>query len=274
MSGNPLTAQEINRWNADGYLLVPQLFTAEEIELLLKIAKSDQEMIGRAAGRKDTQGGVSKLSLRNDLYDDTYSAFVRCHRVVDRMEQLLGDEIYHFHHKMMLKEPYVGGAWEWHQDYGYWYANSACLYPDMGSCLIAIDRATKENGCLQVLRGSHKIGRINHGAIAGQAGAEMERVEAAIKRHELVYCEMEPGTALFFHANTLHRSDQNRSPNSRWSLIGCYNTKHNDPIKDVPTGHPKYSPMERWDDARVLGTARREWEQKASSSKDASLSPA
>eukprot|EP01048_Picozoa_sp_COSAG05_P039381 COSAG05_NODE_19536_length_291_cov_0.713542_1_plen_87_part_10 len=73
------------------------------------------------------------------------------------MQSLLDDEVYHYHHKMMLKEPLIGGAWEWHQDYGYWYDNG-CLYPDMASCLIAVDRATRENGCLQVVRGSHKLG--------------------------------------------------------------------------------------------------------------------
>ena len=97
-----------------------------------------------------------------------------------------------------------------------------------------------------------------------------------MKRHELVYCEMEPGTALFFHANTLHRSDQNKSPNSRWSLIGCFNTKHNDPMRRIEGGHPCYTPMERWDDSRVLETANREWtsKQKNVSAPSASLSPA
>ena len=179
MRQGPLTNEQVTRWNEDGYLLIPQLFGRDEIDLLLRIAKSDKEMIAKANGRKDTQGGVSKLALRNDLYDDTYSAFVRCRRVVDRMDQLLDDEIYHFHHKMMLKEPYVGGAWEWHQDYGYWYANNYCLYPDMGSCLIAIDRATKENGCLQVFarqsqdrphqpRRGRRPGRRRHGEGRGR----------------------------------------------------------------------------------------------------------
>ena len=149
----------------------------------------------------------------------------------------------------MLKEPRVGGAWEWHQDYGYWY-NNGCIYPDMGSCLIAVDRASKANGCLQVLRGSHSICRVEHVAIGDQTGADPARVEAAKLRHELVYCEMEPGDALFFHANLLHRSDANTSEHPRWSLICCYNTKHNDPI--IENGrHPNYSPLEIWDDERV-----------------------
>ena len=80
---------------------------------------------------------------------------------------------------MILKEPFTGGAWEWHQDYGYWY-NNGCLAPDLASCLIAVDRATKENGCLQVLKGSHHLGRIDHGKVGDQTGADMERVQ---RRH-------------------------------------------------------------------------------------------
>jgi ectoine hydroxylase-related dioxygenase (phytanoyl-CoA dioxygenase family) len=75
---------------------------------------------------------------------------------------------------------------------------------------------------------------------------------------ELVYCEMEPGDALFFHSNLLHRSDQNRSPNSRWALICCYNTKHNDPYKTIPKGHPRYQYLDRWPDDRIKEIGRRQ----------------
>ena len=234
----------------DGFIVVPKLFDEAEMGGLLQFAKSDSTLLGDALSRKDASGGESKLTVRNDLdQDSVYTAIVRSQRVAGTMEQLLGDEVYHYHHKMMLKEPRVGGAWEWHQDYGYWY-NNGCLYPDMASCLIAVDRATRENGCLQVLRGSHKIGRIEHGVTGDQMGADMTRVEEAIKRHELVYCELEPGDAVFFHGNLLHCSSKNESENPRWSLICCYNTKQNDPF--IKNGrHPNYSPLEQWPDERV-----------------------
>jgi ectoine hydroxylase-related dioxygenase (phytanoyl-CoA dioxygenase family) len=150
---------------------------------------------------------------------------------------------------MMFKQPRLGGAWEWHQDYGYWY-NNGCLYPDMGSCMLAVNQATKQNGCLQVLSGSHKIGRVEHVEIGDQVGADPERVAIAQQQCELVYCELEPGDGLFFHSNLLHRSDQNLSDAPRWSLICCYNTKHNDPY--ITDGrHPNYSPLEVWPDDRV-----------------------
>jgi ectoine hydroxylase-related dioxygenase (phytanoyl-CoA dioxygenase family) len=250
MDSFKLTPDQIQAFHEDGYIFARPLFDRDEMQALLKVAKADQQLSGEAYVRQDAAGGQTKLALRNDLDERSpYAAIVRSRRIVDAMETLLGDEVYHYHHKMMLKEPRVGGAWEWHQDYGYWY-NFGCLFPDMASCLIAVDRATRENGCLQVIRGSHKMGRVDHGKTGDQVGADQARVDAALARMELVYCEMEPGDALFFHGNLLHRSDQNRSDNPRWSLICCYNTRHNDPfLKD--TRHPNYSPLEKWADERV-----------------------
>jgi hypothetical protein len=125
----------------------------------------------------------------------------------------------------------------------------------MGSCLIAIDRATKANGCLQVLKGSHRIGRIDHGKTGDQTGADLERVEVAKQRFELVHVELQPGAAVLFHANLLHRSDQNHSDDPRWALICCYNTRRNDPYK--PGRHPGYAPLDVLDDEQVLVAARR-----------------
>lgn len=245
------SAEQISQFHSDGYLMVRSLFDQLEMQGLLAYAKHDQHLVGESYVRSDATGSQTRLALRNDLDDASiYAAIVRSQRVAGTMQQLLGDEVYHYHHKMSFKEPKVGGAWEWHQDYGYWY-NFGCLYPDMASCLIAVDKASRANGCLQVIRGSHKLGRVDHVQVGGQVGADPVRVEAALARHELVYCEMEPGDAVFFHGNLLHRSDQNTSDQPRWSLICCYNTRHNDPF--VTDGrHPNYSPLEIWPDDRVM----------------------
>jgi ectoine hydroxylase-related dioxygenase (phytanoyl-CoA dioxygenase family) len=248
---------QLDQYRRDGYLIVPQLFDREEIEWLSRIARADHRLEQQAASRRDGEGGVIRLSVQNTLGDDVYSAFVRCHRIVDTMERLLDGEVYHYHHKMILKEPKVGGAWEWHQDYGYWYDNG-CLFPDLASCLIAVDRATQVNGCLQVLKGSHRMGRVNHVAIGDQTGADPERVAASLSRLERVHCELEPGDALFFHCNLLHRSDRNTSDEPRWALICCYNAARNDPYKE--SRHPRYSHLEKWPDRRIKEVAAAHWE--------------
>ena len=253
MSFFQVDSEHQSQFEREGYVLARQLFTPTEIERLSHYARADQTVAARATSRSDSQGGTTTLSLSNELGDTLYADVVRQQRVAGNMARLLGDEVYHYHHKMMLKEPFVGGAWEWHQDYGYWY-DFGCLYPTMGSCFIAVDRANRENGCLQVIPGSHLLGRMNHMKVGGQTGADPERVAAVVERLPIEHVEMEPGDGLFFHGNLLHRSDQNTSPNPRWSLICCYNTKGNDPYKE--SRHPSYSPLELLDDSDFELTAK------------------
>ena len=72
---------------------------------------------------------------------------------------------------------------------------------------------------------------------------------------------MEPGDAVFFHGNTLHRSDQNKSDHPRWSMVCCYNAKHNDPYKD--SHHPRYTPLDKVADSAIkqVGVTRFENDQ-------------
>ena len=239
----PLAADQINAFDRTGSLLVKKLFDDEEIGLLLRAAKEDRALDEHAFGRADGEGGQVRLSLWNHPGDGIYGMFARCRRVVDAVEQLLDDEVYHYHSKMIMKDAKVGGAWTWHQDYGYWYQNGV-LEPRLVSVFIAVDPCTKLNGCLQVIDNSHHCGRINHVLTGEQAGADRDRVEEMLKRSErfpLVYVEMEPGDALFFHSNLLHRSDQNKSDNPRWSMICCYNARSNSPYKEAR--HPSYTPI-------------------------------
>jgi hypothetical protein len=238
----------MGRYHDDGYLLLKHFFAAEEISLLRRAAKEDHELDKRSFGRADGEGGTVRLSLWNHPGEGVYGMFARCQRMVRTAEQLLAGEVYHYHSKMIMKDAKIGGAWAWHQDYGYWYQNGV-LYPLLTSAFIAVDPATLENGCLQVLHGSHHAGRVEHVLTGDQAGADRERVEQLSKRLPLVHVVMEPGDCLFFHANTLHRSDQNKSDHSRWSMICCYNAARNDPYKD--SHHPRYTPLQVVDDGAI-----------------------
>ena len=242
------TDAEVAQYNRDGCIIVKALFDAEEMEILRNTAKNDRAMEQNAMALNDGEGGVQRLTLWNKAGDDLYGLVARTHRIVDRMEQLLGGEVYHYHSKMSIKEPLTGGAWAWHQDYGYWY-NNGVLFPLLASCFIAVDPNTREDGCMQVLKGSHELGRVEHGRFGDQTGADPERTDEARKVLETVYAELAPGDALFFHCNLLHRSDQNRSPNPRWSLICCYNAARNNPYKE--SHHPRYSYLEKVDDGAI-----------------------
>jgi len=246
-----LSDEAIRTYHDKGYYLARGFFDAEEIDLLRRSAKEDHELDKHAFGRADGEGGVVRLSLWNHPGEGIYGMFARCERMVRSCEKILGGEVYHYHSKMILKDPKVGGAWTWHQDYGYWYQNGVLL-PWLVSVFIAVDPCTRENGCLQVIENSHHCGRINHVLTGEQAGADRERVQELLKRPQLFphrYIEMEPGDALFFHCNLLHRSDQNKSDQPRWAMICCYNAARNDPYKE--SHHPRYTPLRVVPDAAI-----------------------
>lgn len=247
------SSEQKAEFQSDGYLFVRGLFSGEEIALLGETARNDHAMDKASSTMNDGKGNDVRLSLWNHPGEGIYGMVARCRRVVEGVEDLLGEEVYHYHSKMILKDARVGGAWAWHQDYGYWYQNGL-LFPDLVSVMIAVDDATEENGCLQVLKGSHRMGRINHILTGEQAGADMEQVEEARKRLETVQCEMKAGDALFFHSNTLHCSAANNSDYARWALICCYNAKSNDPFKE--SHHPGYTPLDKVDDEMVLQVGR------------------
>jgi len=248
------TPQHKSQFDEDGYVVIKTFFSPEEVQLLHGTAVEDDVISRQSFDFNDAKGMRTKLALWYTPGDDVYGLYSRAKRMVDAVELILGGPAAHYHSKLMQKEPRVGGAWEWHQDYGYWY-NNGFLFPDLVSVMVALTEATKDNGCIQVIRGSHKLGRVEHGVAGQQVGANMERVEEALKRMELVYCELEPGDTLFFHCNLLHRSEANLSDRPRWSLISAYNLVSNRAYKDEPASH--YTPLQAVPDDALLKAGKK-----------------
>lgn len=247
-----LTAQQVAEYHKKGYLIVRNFLTQDEVQKLHRIAIEDDAMRKHSFDLNDQSGKKTKLALWYKPGNDAYGLLTKSKRMINSVHQLLDGEapVCHFHSKLMQKEPKVGGAWEWHQDYGYWYKNEFLFPEQMMSVMIAITDANKENGCLQVIQGTHKMGRVEHGFAGEQVGASQHYVDLALKTMPLVYVELKAGDALFFHSNILHRSEANTSEHSRWSLISVYNRSSNVPYNE-PSGHST-TPVEAVPDEALL----------------------
>ncbi len=247
-----LTAEQQKGYEQDGYVIVENFLSNEEVKKLYGIATGDDTLQKHAFDLNDQTGKKTKLTLWYTPGNDAYGLLTKSKRMVDNANLLLEGKapVCHFHSKLMQKEPKVGGAWEWHQDYGYWYKNEFLLPEQMISIMVAITDASKQNGCLQVIKGSHKMGRIEHGFAGEQVGASQHYVDLALKTMSLVYVEIKAGDALFFHPNLLHRSEANTLDKPRWSLISVYNRSSN-----VPYNEPSKSsivPLETVPDEALL----------------------
>jgi ectoine hydroxylase-related dioxygenase (phytanoyl-CoA dioxygenase family) len=237
-------------WEQDGYIVVKGLLQSDEIQRLESALHADGDKIERYAyGRDDGMGRRTRLCLWNHPGKDVTGMIARVPKVSGLMSELLGGEVYHYHTKLMMKDAQTGGAHLWHQDFGYWSQNGN-VFPDMGTVFIPLDKMDAENAGLQVMRGSHKLGLLQHVQTGAQVEADPQRRELALKAGlEHVQLEMEPGDALFFHCLTLHTSGQNLSDRRRWCFLVAFNRADNDPL--IEHHHPGYVPLDPADNDAI-----------------------
>jgi ectoine hydroxylase-related dioxygenase (phytanoyl-CoA dioxygenase family) len=258
-----LTPQQIAAYHRDGYIIIKNFCSTQEVDKMYSTALEDKAMEKNALDLNDQTGKKTRLSLWFTPGNDVFGYLTRSEKMVDSVANLMDSDapVCHFHSKLMQKEPKVGGAWEWHQDYGYWYKNQFMFPDQLVSVMIALTPANKENGCIQVIKGSHKLGRVNQGFAGEQVGADQTMVDNALKTMELVYVEIEPGDALFFHSNILHRSEANLSNSPRWSIISCYSAQSNLAYNETSTSW--HTPIEKVPNEALLN-----WESSSLSAAD------
>ena len=141
---NHLSNQEKIDFNKDGFVFKRNLFSKKEIANIMQSLEGDPLIKKNLFDREDDDGNKTISVQWNHPGNSSYGVGARMNRVVMPVQEFLGGEVYHWHSKVTAKAAREGGAWEWHQDYGYWY-NHGCLYPKMMSVMVAIDKSVKDN---------------------------------------------------------------------------------------------------------------------------------
>ena len=117
---------------------------------------------------------------------------------------------------MFMNKPAHQGTWlPWHQDR--W---SHLDRDPLITVWTALDPATKENGCVQIIEGSHRLGLLNPDHPSGFV--REDQAERLLAEHPVVHLELEPGEAALLHNWLLHASDVNRTDVSRRAFSVCY----------------------------------------------------
>ncbi|KAF6027159.1 hypothetical protein EB796_014525 [Bugula neritina] len=247
-----VTPEVLDSYKKYGYIIIRGLLTAEESSLVEEGWNVDPYLQPRKYPQADDKGDLMELAVWDDASNDATGLVGRSENLAGAVEKLLGDEVYHYHSKFLCKPPQTGGSFIWHQDYGYWYHNSLHFPDDMCTAFIAVDDIRQDNGCLKIIPGSHKCGRIEHLKYDDQIQADLERVEYYKEKLGVQEVVLNKGDVLIFHSNILHRSDKNDSDRRRLVLAIAYNTKRNNPTK--PHHHPQYKEM-----PKVTNDALLEW---------------
>lgn len=133
--------------------------------------------------------------------------------------QLLGDVPVRFWHDQLFWKPAKkGGVVAWHQDYSYWTRTKPVAHL---TCWCGLDDATKENGCLQYIAGSHRWGLLPKPALAGEIQGIKDFLNDEQKKQfdNPKYAEVKAGEAIFHHSLTLHGSGENKSDKPRRAFV-------------------------------------------------------
>jgi ectoine hydroxylase-related dioxygenase (phytanoyl-CoA dioxygenase family) len=230
-SSRALSPEQVADYHADGFTIARGFLSEAEVSLVRQSIERDESLVENRILLADGKGGDTKLALWTHPGNSTMGMLTRSARVLQSVRALLGGNVLHYHSKTMIKPPKEGGKWNWHQDYGYWYSDYF-LTPEMLTVYFAIDEQTAENGPLRLLRGSHRMGRVDHWSADSQQGADLERVARAKERFEEVECRLKAGDAVFFSGNTLHGSEGNYSPKRRIALASCFTRADNVQFKN------------------------------------------
>jgi phytanoyl-CoA hydroxylase len=138
--------------------------------------------------------------------------------VVDVVAELLGPDVDCFQSQFIFKNPGVVGQ-PWHQD-SYYFAFDK--QPQVG-VWVALTAATIENGCLWVVPGSHRAGKIFQHVPDRRPEANrgyLEIVDQDVANRQP--CLMQPGDVLFFHSFLMHMSTDNVAHDRRAAMVYHY----------------------------------------------------
>jgi len=202
------TGSSIERYERDGFVLVPDLFTRDECAAL----KAEGRDVLRKHARPGATvyvGAAASSGVFFDLASDD--------RLVRTLHELMPRGVMFMSDKLVFKSGVQPKPTPWHCDEAYWRGTRPKL-----SIWIALDDVTASNGALRVLPGGHRE-KWTHTTPDGQGEEFDQRIrDLGGREGETIVCEMSAGSALFFSDLLPHSSTPNTDGSDRYAIISTY----------------------------------------------------
>ena len=160
-----LTLEQCEQFDTEGYLMLPGLFDAGEVQVLQQAA-SEAYAQDREEVVREKDGATPRTAFAAHRYNEAFRRLGRHPRLIEPVMQLLEGPVYMHQYKVNAKAAFDGDVWQWHQDYGTWARDD--LMPQARAMNIAlfVNDVTEFNGPLYLIPRSHKAGVIEAGTIS------------------------------------------------------------------------------------------------------------
>lgn len=218
-----LTQAQIETYDRDGYLFFPGLFSSEETRVLVnEVPTIYAEQRPENVREKGSQ--AVRTNFAAHTYNHAFNLLSRHPRLVEPAKQLLGEDVYVHQFKINGKAAFDGDVWQWHQDYGTWFADDEMPEARAMNVSVFLDEVNAFNGPLMFIPGSHKQGRLEAGHDLETTSYPLwtidnETITKLVGRGGMVAPKGPPGSMLLFHCNLVHGSGSNMSP---WGRVIVY----------------------------------------------------
>jgi ectoine hydroxylase-related dioxygenase (phytanoyl-CoA dioxygenase family) len=226
-----ITDEQFEQYQSEGYVVVEEALDGETVDQvkgrLREYTHGDREPTFQSQIEPAVERGDITVEEEGDAVrkfeglsmvetDDVFRSIADEETVVDTAAQLLGPNLKLLRSAAMFKPPEVGSEKQFHQD--------AAYYPiqpmDHVTVWIALDEATTENGCMNVVPGAHTDGLLGHEAV--EYDTDIVIADRDFTKEDAVSVPMEPGDALFSHCLVPHFTAPNTTENWRRALIMSY----------------------------------------------------
>jgi ectoine hydroxylase len=258
-----LTPAQVERFERDGYLMLPGLFDAAEVAVLRQAA-AEVFAMDRVEVVRERDGATARTAFAAHTYHEAFRRLGRHPRMVEPVKTLLGGPVYMHQYKVNAKAAFDGDVWQWHQDYGTWARDDAMPEPRAMNIAVFVDAATEFNGPLWLIPGSHREGVYEAGHDETTTSYPLWTLDHATvarlcERGGIFSAKGEAGSMLMFHGNLVHASPPNISPWGRTIvyLSLCHVDNHIRQFKRPEwIAHRDFAPIECLDDDCLRDLAR------------------
>ena len=223
-----LSSEQRERFDHDGYLFFPALFTPAEMQSMLAAVP---ELYSRREAYNVREKGrdAVRTNFAAHLVSEPFARLARHPRMVEPVQDLLGERLYMHQFKINGKMAFEGDVWQWHQDYGTWKNDDMMPTERAMNVAIFLDDVNEFNGPLMFIPGSHKKGVVDakHDltttsyplwTVGNELIAQLVQ-RAGGKQGGIVSPQGPAGSMIPFHSCLVHASSSNLSP---WNRVSVY----------------------------------------------------
>ncbi len=235
----------------NGYIVFPNIFNEDEItEMIseLDYMASNDDLIKNEEFITEPQSNELRTIFNQHLFSTLFNKISKDPRILDKVKQLLGSDVYIHHSRINIKPAYKGKSFPWHSDFETWHCEDGLPRCRCLTAWIMLTDNTEFNGPLYLIPGSHKkyisckgftpednyktsLKKQEYGVPSVNAIKELT------KNSDLIGAYGKAGTLVIHDGNIMHGSPDNISPESRTNAFFVFNSVENKPQR--PFGAPK-----------------------------------